>query len=167
MGFPNSLQVSIIGMKIENRLCSRPGNGVSHVEKASEIDPGIRRMVEILNSKGLETELSCEGHPDRQSMFCHYGHVTIRPKAYHRYLATKARRLKAFLRACPQVSLVVRYFGGRQYPVMAQPVFVFYVPNEKQWSASTHTNGAGKAKKYRETVRSMMTRWEDAADRLL
>lgn len=156
----------MLDMKIESRLCGRPGNGVLP-EEASKIDPGIRRMVEILNSKGLETEISCAGHPDRQSMFCHYAHITIRPKAYHRYLATKARKLKAFLRACPQVYVVVRYFGGRNSPVMAQPVFVLYVPNEKEWLARSNTHGADSAKKYRAKVVSMMRGWENAADSLL
>jgi hypothetical protein len=125
-----------------------------------DIDPGIRRMVKVLNAKGLTTYMSCEGHKNRQTGYCHRAYVTIRPEAFEKYVETKADRLMAFLHEAKTVSLQIRYYGDRDsHKCNLQPAFEF----PTHWT----DEGVRAIPKEKEERKYWMRRWEEAAHNCL
>ncbi len=62
-----------------------------------DIDPGIEKLVGILNSKGLVTEMSCAGHATERSMSRAW--VQIEAAHFKGYMARNPEKMEAFLLA--------------------------------------------------------------------
>jgi hypothetical protein len=61
------------------------------------LEPGIIKMVGILNSKGLATYMSCEGHVGGR--WKDMAWVEVSPCAFKSYMKARARKMERFLRA--------------------------------------------------------------------
>jgi hypothetical protein len=67
-----------------------------------EMEPGVRDIVRALNTYGVDTIMSCEGH-DKQDggLFPHSWYVEISPSTY----STQEQQLKKLCRLLPHGSL--------------------------------------------------------------
>lgn len=77
-----------------------------------EMDPGIRRLVGLLNSKGLPTKLSCAGHYDRVGPRGYNAYVVLDPHGFQGYIAENAAKLEKLLIANFMVTLDIGYRGS-------------------------------------------------------
>lgn len=135
-------------------------NKKSSISLPDDIDPGIRRMVEIFNAKGLVTEMSCEGHRDHQSGYCHRAYVTFEPAAFQKYVETKRDRLERFLCEAVTISLMIRYYGVKEDgEIYIQPAIEF--PTHWNENGVLARPNEGKLRRY------WMDQWEMAAKKFL
>lgn len=77
-----------------------------------EMDPGIQRLVGLLNSKGLPTRLSCAGHYDRVGPRGWNGYVVLDAHGFRAYLANNAAKLEQLLLSNILVTLDIAYQGS-------------------------------------------------------
>jgi len=77
------------------------------------LEPGIVKMVGILNSKGLATAMSCEGHGPRSQT----AWIELRPANFKDYMNGEAKKMEQFLLVGDgRWYLDLCYFGESQYP---------------------------------------------------
>jgi hypothetical protein len=77
------------------------------------LEPGIVKLVGILNSKGLATVMSCEGRDPRSQT----AWVELRPANFKDYMKAGTKKMEQFLQAGDgRWYLDLCYFGESQYP---------------------------------------------------
>lgn len=77
------------------------------------LEAGIVRLVGILNSKGLATWMSCEGHSAPR---CDKAWVRIQPACFKHYMRGRARKMERFLLVGEgRWHLSLEYFGRSNF----------------------------------------------------
>lgn len=75
------------------------------------VEPGVVKIVGILNGKGLATELSCEGHADEGTKKAN-AWIDLNPACFKHYMKANAKKMERFLSVGEGVWLLrIEYYG--------------------------------------------------------
>lgn len=84
------------------------------------LEKGIIKIVEILNGKGLTTEMSCEGHSNEVGKDRAW--IQIGPSSFKSYMKSNSRKMGQFLKAGEGKWLIrIDYFGKTFFKGLGQP----------------------------------------------